>query len=119
MPNRIREHRKRLGWSQEKLADEAGTTTQQVSRLEKSQRRLADEWLERLARALAVTKADLLSDAFSIPGRPPGQSDLAKDAVERTLLDFWRNLSPEAQDVVLNIVNGWADRMIRRSGENR
>lgn len=118
MANRIREHREFKDWSQEKLAEEMGTTPQTISRLEKGQRNLNDKWLERLAKALGTTKADLLSDAFSVPGRPPGQSDLPKDATERALLDFWRHLSPEAQNVVLNIIDGWADRIIRRSDDD-
>lgn len=116
MSNRIREHRIRLGWSQERLATEAGTSTQQISRLEKSQRGLDDVWLERLAGAMGISKAAILTDAFGIPGRTPRDGDFIKDDIERTLLDFWRRLSPEAQDVVLDMVNAWVDRTSKRAG---
>lgn len=116
MQNRIREHRERLGWSQEKLARLTDTSTQQISRLEKSQRRLADDWLKRLAAAMGVSKADLLTDALVTSSAPPRESDLIEDDTERTLLDFWRRLTPEAQDVILAAVDAWANNAIRRSG---
>jgi transcriptional regulator with XRE-family HTH domain len=116
--NRIREHRERLGWSQERLAEAAVTSPQQVSRLENSQRRLSDGWLTRLSRAMGLRKSDLLvEDAFE-SGRP-GPSDVVQDDIERRLLLFWRSLSAEAQDVVLDLVNTWARRRLQRPQSRR
>ena len=116
MPNRIKEHRERLGLSQEKLATLTKTSTQQISRLERSERSLKDEWLVRLSHAMGVSKADLLSDAFVRPRRLPDPSNLVQDDVERTLLAFWRKLSPEAKDVIIGMTHVWADKMTRRRG---
>lgn len=63
MGNRIKELREKKGWSMQRLADEVeGTSKQQISKLEKSQRGLTLEWMERLARAFSVRPADLISE---------------------------------------------------------
>lgn len=108
--NRIREHRERLGWSQERLAKAANTTSQTVSRLENGTRRLSDGWMELLANAMGIRKADLLIEIGE--GGRPRASDFVHDPVERRLLLFWRALSPEAQDVVLDFVDSWAARRL-------
>lgn len=104
MTNRIKEHRKRLGWTQEKLAALADTSVQQISRLEKSQRGLDDKWLERLGRAMGIAKADLLSDAFRVPGRASSKSDLAKDDREADIIHVWRLLSTEDQGLIIAMI---------------
>ena len=58
--NRIAELRQARGLSQEDLAKRAGTTNQQVGRLEAGTRRLTVEWMGRIARALGVAPAELL-----------------------------------------------------------
>lgn len=85
MPNRIREHRKRLGWSLEKLAAEADTTPQQISRLEKSQRGLDDDWLGRLSGAMGISKSALLNDAFVAPSPAPQRRETGKPPTELEL----------------------------------
>ena len=61
-PNRIRELREALGWSQTDLALKLvpKTSQPQIDRLEKADRRLTVEWMNRLARALRVMPGDLL-----------------------------------------------------------
>lgn len=115
--NRIQEHRERLGWSQDRLAKAAATTSQTVSRLENGQRRLSDGWLERLASAMDVRKRDLLVEIGESSG--PRAGDFVKDDVERRLLLFWRGLSPEAQDVVLDAVDSWAARRMRPAAKSQ
>lgn len=66
MNNRLRQLRKASGLTLEQLAESAGTSAQQISRLEKSERRLTADWLARLAPALKVTPRDLLATA-SLP----------------------------------------------------
>jgi phage repressor protein C with HTH and peptisase S24 domain len=58
--NRIAELRQARGLSQEELAKRAGTTNQQVGRLEVGARRLTVEWMNRLAKSLGVAPAELL-----------------------------------------------------------
>ncbi len=67
--------------SQQQVADAAGTSVQQISRLEKSQRRLAENWLRLIADALGVQPADLLTD-------PPPDPDALSEQMEKLLV--WR-----------------------------
>lgn len=61
MPNRINEWRLRSGLSMQKLAEKAGTSRQQVHKLERGERRLTEDWMRRFADALDCDPADLLS----------------------------------------------------------
>lgn len=67
-PNRIRELREARGLTQEELAAEAGTTSQQIGRLERGARSLRQDWMERIAAVLGVTPAELLPQAGEAPG---------------------------------------------------
>lgn len=60
--NRIKEVRKSRGLTLQSLADMIGTDKSQINRLERGERRLTTEWLERLAGALGCTPADLLAN---------------------------------------------------------
>lgn len=63
MPNRIKEWRLRSGLSMQKLAEKAGTSRQQVHKLERGERRLTEDWMRRVADVLDCTPADLLSES--------------------------------------------------------
>jgi transcriptional regulator with XRE-family HTH domain len=63
-PNNIRKIRDRLGISAAQLAKMIGTSQQQITRLEKGQRRLSDFWLYRLAPALHCEPAELLASPY-------------------------------------------------------
>ena len=69
-PNRIFELRDRLGMSQEALAEAANTTSSQISKLEKGERRLTVEWMYRLAPALNVAPSDLMLPGEEEPPPP-------------------------------------------------
>lgn len=64
--NRIRELRRAKGLSLKQLAELAGTTHQTVQRLETGERRLSQQWMERLASALGIKPADLLPRAQTV-----------------------------------------------------
>lgn len=61
--NRIRELRKAKNWSQGDLGDAIGLHQTQVGKLENSERALSFEWARRIAAALGVKLADLLTEA--------------------------------------------------------
>jgi len=88
MPNRIRELRAARGLTLEQLAQETGTSVQQLSRLEKGDRRLTEGWMRRIAPALSVRPADLLTDTT------PNDGELIKHPEELRVLRFWRLLAP-------------------------
>ncbi len=68
MENRIRELRRGRGFTLQNLAERADTTNQQISRLERGERRLTTGWMERLAGALGCSPAALIG-AYAEP--PP------------------------------------------------
>jgi phage repressor protein C with HTH and peptisase S24 domain len=65
--NRIREWRRRRDLTLEQLGMILGTSNQQISRLEKGERRLTVDWLLRIAKALQVEPDELL-DPNDRPG---------------------------------------------------
>jgi transcriptional regulator with XRE-family HTH domain len=67
VPNNIQAMREERGWSRPALARLAGTSPQQIERLEKAQRRLSDVWLERIAQAFAVQPYELIAPASLLP----------------------------------------------------
>lgn len=67
LPNRIRELRERRDMTQDALATAAGTSKMQISRLERGERRLTQNWMERIAAALGVHPAELLPVVRSVP----------------------------------------------------
>lgn len=103
--NRIREHRARRGWTLYQLAEKLGTSAAQVSRLERSDRKLTQEWLKKLSVALCVSQADLLNDPHGVPGK--GQPK--RNAQEGRLLLLWRDLDRKAQDVIMRMLDQWTN----------
>ena len=81
MSNRIHELRKGAGLSMQALAERAGTSRQQIHKLEHGERRLTEVWLRRLAMALACRPVDILGDwAEAAVGAPAqGQATSARD----------------------------------------
>ncbi len=65
--NNIQAMRAERGWSRPELARLAKTSPQQIERLEKSQRRLSDVWLERIALAFDVQPYELIAPAALLP----------------------------------------------------
>lgn len=61
MQNRILELRKEKGLTLSQLAEKTGSTAQQIGRLEKGERRLTTDWMEKIAFALGVMPEDLMS----------------------------------------------------------
>lgn len=62
MENRIKEFRERQGLTMQQLADLANTTAPQINKLEKGQRKLTLDWMERLAPHLGVKASDFIVD---------------------------------------------------------
>lgn len=54
--------------------------------------------------------------ALPSPGEAPKPLPAGITRVERMLLDFWRSLHPIDQRFVIDIVNLWANRILRRRG---
>lgn len=81
--NRIREWRRRRDLTLEQLGAVLGTSNQQISRLEKGERRLTVDWLLRFAKALQVEPDDLLDPADRPQGlRTTGDAEARAAAVK-------------------------------------
>lgn len=93
MANRIKELREEIGLTQDQVAAAAGTTFQQIARLETGQRRLTDDWMRRIAPVLGVAPSALLSDESPNVvqiAQEPKKVRLRPDEV--LLVAFWRKL---------------------------
>jgi transcriptional regulator with XRE-family HTH domain len=62
-PNRIRALRRQRGLTTVELAERADTSNQQIGRLERGERRLTQDWMDRLAEALDCAPWELLPAA--------------------------------------------------------
>lgn len=87
MANRIKELRKARDLTLEQVAERAGTTFQQVQRLENSERRLTDDWMRRIALALDVPPAALFMDPT------PDADGVSKNPEHRLLIEWWDSIS--------------------------
>ena len=104
MANRVRELRERAGLTQQELADLADTTPQQISRLERGQRKLPPEWMERLAKPLRCRPAALMDARAESLGNSQGGGELVEDAEELMLIDLWRVLPKPTRRAVLTLI---------------
>ncbi|MEA1938926.1 MAG: XRE family transcriptional regulator, partial [Pseudomonadota bacterium] len=76
--NRIKQWREHVGLSQARLAEAIGTSRSQIVKLERGERRLTQEWMERLSRVIGCAPADFLPVG---PGVRDAQRSLAPGAV--------------------------------------
>ncbi|MHA6686363.1 LexA family protein [Mesorhizobium sp. A556] len=65
MDNRIRYFRDRAGLTRDELSARMNTSTSQLTKLERGERKLTKEWMERIAEALRISPADLFDQAAS------------------------------------------------------
>ena len=100
--------RKEKGLSQPELAERVGTTTQQISKLENGERKLAPEWIDRLSKALKCSKAELL-------GEEPQETMTER---EKAFLEMFRNLSELEQDGIMAAFNVFTKPAPDKKAEN-
>jgi transcriptional regulator with XRE-family HTH domain len=97
MQNRIGWLRREKGMSLTALAKAAGTTKAQVQKLERGDRRLSLDWMDRIARALNVKVSDLL---------PPHMVACQHGPEDREILEIIAHLPSEDRTVLIRIANG-------------
>ena len=106
----IRSLREQKGWSQEKLALDAGMGTSHVSRIERGERRLPTIRLDALAAALGTTPAAVYAELEGLPP-PPGainknrnlKVDYSPEAIE--LRKTFRTLSLPNRRLVVDFAH--------------
>lgn len=84
-PNRIKEWRELRRMSLAELARQAGTSAQQMGRLEAGKRRLTVGWMEKLAGPLGVSPAELMPGPSSGPTTQPLRAGLPHVNMARDL----------------------------------
>jgi transcriptional regulator with XRE-family HTH domain len=91
--NNIAFYRKSRGLSQTELAERIGTTLNMLGKLERGDRTLDTDWLQRIGKALDVEPRDLIGgDPIAPKPHHPSASD--DDVVEITALDLSLSMGP-------------------------
>lgn len=89
----------------EALAEAAGTSLQQLSRLEKGQRKLTQDWMMKIAGALHVTPAALLGhDATGAPQ----QGRFVDEPQELAILALWDAVPKAERERVMRMIRAAA-----------
>jgi len=83
--NNIERLRKQAGWSRPLLAEKMNTSYQQIEKLEKGHRRLAQEWIDRAATAFGVTPAEIITEQAPEPPQSQIRLDTMDMAPDRAL----------------------------------
>jgi transcriptional regulator with XRE-family HTH domain len=104
MKNRISALRLEKGLSLTGLAKLAGTTKSQIQKLERGERRLSLDWMERISRALHVKLSDLL---------PVEHASSQLDQEERVILEFMRRLPRDDRASLVRIVKEFSETLER------
>lgn len=102
--NRLLYWRTKRGLSLEQLANSANTSNQQISRLEKGQRKLDIKWMRRLARVLEIAPWQLLNEedgaTQTIPLVPLGEVACDKIGATHTGEEAFLKLDLEAGTLI-------------------
>jgi transcriptional regulator with XRE-family HTH domain len=96
--NRVREWRQRRHLTIEELARRSRTTPSQISKLERGERRLTVDWMERLAAALSCRSQDLLPAERGKSG-PAAGGPLDRELLRRMGRALMKHLKKEGLDL--------------------
>lgn len=105
-PNRVRELRLAAGMKQRQLAERVGVSVQELSKLERGERRLTFAWMERLGSALGVTPAAVADARFEQAPQAHALAQFVDDIDELAWLDLWRRMDDERRMAVLTLLRG-------------
>lgn len=93
-PNRINYWRKHYGLTLSEIARQCNSTTAQIGRLEKGERELTLNWMQRIASVIGVNAADLL---------PFSANPLAMDDDIKRLVENYKNSSNEGRQTLQSL----------------
>ena len=105
MKNRIAQIRQLKGMSLTEVAAAASTTKAQIQKLEKGERRLTLDWMERIARALGVSVVDLI---------PSGEAKSGAQKVDVQIMSMVNMLSEKDKRMLLDVAEGLFSRNAKR-----
>jgi transcriptional regulator with XRE-family HTH domain len=94
MNNQIKKLREAHAITQEELASRVGTTFQQISRLENGERKLSQEWMVRIGKALGVHPYLLIDNSsFEMMTESQGSGEFVNIPEELAWLRFFREMT--------------------------
>ena len=99
MTYRIEEARKARGWSQQQLADAAGTTQQAIQRYEAGDREPKGSAIVRMSAALNVTISYLLG----LDEEPEGAEPQHQTPEERELVSIFRSTDARGRETIMAV----------------
>lgn len=67
MGNRLKELRNSLGWTLDRAAEQMSVSRSQYIKLERGERRLTADYIERAAKAFGASPGEILADAMEVP----------------------------------------------------
>jgi len=113
---RLRDLRRKAGWTQEELADRIGIEPATLSRYENARVPLPIDVLARAAAALSVAPGALFGSDKDLPrgAAPRARARAARPPEERALLAAWAPLAPRDRGTVLALCQQLARRSRRR-----
>ena len=106
MPNSIRYYRDKAELSRDRLAAKVGTSTQQIEKLEKGQRRLTSAWMKKIAPVLKVSAADLMVERDESGALIDKPGKFVENPDELALLRFWGKLDQADRGFMLRMLEG-------------
>lgn len=95
----VREHRVRLGWTQEELAEKAGISRSYLAQIEANTKSIGVRLQQQLAAALGVSPNDLID------------WNAAPDDPIEAMATIMRSLPPDQQQKLLRMARSFADGM--------
>jgi len=87
LANNLPALRARKGWSQTDLANAIGTTLNTLGKLERGERPLSSDWLEKMARALDCAPFEIIAPADLLPSDEE-LADMLRLAQQRLPVDL-------------------------------
>ncbi|MEZ5691439.1 MAG: helix-turn-helix domain-containing protein [Rickettsiales bacterium] len=102
--NQIKNLRESYGLTLEQLAERAGTTNQQISMLEKGQRKLTWDWMVRLAKALNCRPIDIVEETVDFSNEEI--MDAIKNKETHEVIQKFNNLSETQKAVFTTMLDG-------------
>jgi transcriptional regulator with XRE-family HTH domain len=111
---RIRELRLAKGWSQERMAEEAGLSTDAISRIERGNRGPRLETVAQIAGALGMPLTKLVDF-----GEPPPRRRKPKDDLMNAGEQLLEQMSPELAKEVISAIRGLVKAQLREKGRKR
>lgn len=107
LKNRIEEIRVARKWSRQYLADTLGVCRSQLERLEKGQRKLDLEWLERLAKAFNCNPLDIIDPGVPLPTEQKFDKESLESiivALKTMIISNKISLSPQDEAKAISII---------------